>query len=198
MNAVISTILRQLEDYEPSGKHYDDDTTNYIRDCNKDIQSQFSFFIYCSVLILAWSLGVICLYRICLKVRLDGAPFYEAQFWLVTGIIHVFAMAISIFYLFPLPCPTTVSIAVNTDCIRHCHQNRQLGAAILVMESFLSLYWFTRAYARYKMARQLSSSLSSNHNDNDYMETGIFTKVPNRDDDDGVEMELTESSEENY
>jgi hypothetical protein len=201
MNSALSIVARILEEFDEPGNHYDDDTMNRISDCGKDIQSQFSFFIYCSLLILAWSLGVICLYRTCLKVRLDGAPIYEAQFWLVTGVIHVFALLVSVLYLFPSPCPEAVSIAVNTDCIRHCHEHRQLGGVVIVLQALFSLYWFTKAFARYQMARQLSSSSSSSsHLDSDYMETGIFTKVPNRDVDDdiGGDMELTESTEDQY
>jgi hypothetical protein len=200
MRAALSALGRLLEDFDAPGNHYDDDTLNRIRDCGKDIQSQFTFFIYCSLLILAWSLGVICLYRACLKVRLDGAPIYEAQFWCVTGVIHLFALLISVLYLFPSPCPEAVSISVNTDCIRHCHTHRQLGGAVVLLQGLFSLYWFTSALARYQMARRLSSSSSSAaHLDSDYMETGIFSKVPNRDDDDiGGDMELTESTEEQY
>lgn len=198
MNAA---LVRQLEDFEPSGRNYDDDTSNLIRNCGKDIQRQFSFFLYCSLLILVWSLGVIGLYRCFLKVRLDGAPIYEAQFWCVTGMIHVFAWFVSVVYLFPSPCPETVTIAVNTDCIRHCQAYRKLAGAIVVLQALGSLYWFTNALSRYQMARQLASSAPSSHLDSDYMETGIFTKVPNRDDEDedmGGDMELTESTEDHY
>ena len=111
---------------------------------------------------------------------------------------------------FPYPCSVEQSKqkVIDLDCLQHCQQDRYICMVVTGMESIIGIYWYCLAYVRYQKARRLQRTgvgddVTGGGVTRAQLDSGIFSKLPNtdQDDDDDDEymedgLEMTENSEE--
>jgi hypothetical protein len=218
-SSIVDTIIshRYLEDYSSNSGGRDDDSYNsqYIS-CSQEIHEELTNFGYIAGSIIWYGLLVGIIHRCCLKVQLDGAPIYDAQYWFITANIQFILICISVLLFFPYPCSVEEAKQklVDVDCLQHCQQDRYICMAITGMESIIGIYWYCLAYLRYQMAKRIqgTTGMGDPYNESGMtqpqrqpMDNGIFSKLPNTDqddddDDDMIEdgLEMTENSEDTW
>ena len=207
-DSIVATTLihRYLEDSQSSSRDDDSYNTLYLS-CSQEIHDELTNFGYIAGSILWYGLLVGIIHRCCLKGQLDGAPIYDAQYCFITATIQFILIFVSVVLFFPYPCSVEEAKQklVDLDCLQHCQQDRYICLAVTGVESIIGIYWYCLAYSRYQMARRLQrTSESSNVTRRQQMDNGIFSKLPNtdqdEDDDDTMEdgLEMTENSEETW
>jgi hypothetical protein len=213
-DAIASSIThRYLEDEIPSSTGgRDDDSYNALYlSCSQDIHEEITNFGYIAGSIIWYGLLVGIIHRCCLKVQLDGAPIYDAQYWFITATIQFALIFISVLLFFPYPCSVEEAKQklVDLDCLKHCQQDRYICMAVTGIESIIGIYWFCLAYSRYQMARRLQrTGMGDDHDESGVrrqpLDNGIFSKLPNTDEDDDDDddmvdgLEMTENSDESW
>lgn len=81
--------------------------------------------------------------------------------------------------------------------------------AVAGIETIIGLYWYCLSYSRYQMAQRLQRTNTGDHHNDSGMtqqrpqtDNGIFSKLPDtdQDDDDDLEdgLEMTENSEDTW
>ena len=214
-NAISSISRRYLEDEMQSNEDVSRDDDSYKSvyvSCSQEIHEEITNFGYIAGSIIWYGLLVGFVHRCCLKVQLDGAPIYDTQYWFITATIQFILICISVLLFFPYPCSVEESKQrlVDLDCLQHCQQDRYICMAVTGMEIIIGIYWYCLAYSRYQMARRLQrSGFGDSHNDasggatRPQLDNGIFSKLPNTDQDDEDDdmengLEMTENSEETW
>ena len=206
MNAMPDRYLED-ESSSHSGNRDDDGYNVLYHSCSQEIHEELTNFGYIAGSIIWYGLLVAIIHRCCLKVQLDGAPIFDAQYWFITATIQFLLIFLSILFFFPYPCSVVVSQQklIEIDCLQHCQQDRYICMAVAGIETIIGVYWYCLSYSRYQMARRLQrTNTGDDHNDSGMTQTdnGIFSKLPDTDqgDDDDMEdgLEMTENSEDTW
>ena len=212
MNVISNRYLEDEIISSSNSRGVDDDGYNALyHSCTQDIHDELTNFGYIAGSIIWYVLLVSIIHRCCLKVQLDGAPIYDTQYWFITATIQFLLIFVSVLLFFPYPCSVEEAKQklVDLDCLQHCQQDRYICMAVTGMETIIGFYWYCLAYSRYQMARRIQRTNTGNGSHNDsgtsrpQLDNGIFSKLPNSDQDDDEEdmadgVEMTENSEDTW